>query len=89
MIVWWVHRALTLRVLQGRIVLEQGSGPQDPSPTLDPGPFPPVIDFSAYDNDLLDANPYQERLTLEDVPLFTAPSAPVQLDYEPPPLGDT
>ena len=65
------------RILQGRIVLEQGSGPQDPSPALAPGPFPPVIDFSAYDNDLLDADPRQERLTLEDVPQITEPGAPV------------
>ena len=65
------------RILQGRIVLEQGSGPQDPSPTLAPGPFPPLIDFSAYDNDLLDADPHQERLTLEDVPQIAEPSAPL------------
>ncbi len=57
-----------LRVLMGQIVINQDEGPRLPNPVLAPGPFQPVIDFSDYDNDLLDANPYQERLTVADVP---------------------
>ena len=55
----------------GQIVIDQDEvwlGPRVPNPVLAPGPFQPVIDFSDYDNDLLDANPYQERLTVADVP---------------------
>ena len=46
-----------LRVLMGQIVIDQDEGPRLPNPVLAPGPFQPVIDFSGYDNDLLNADP--------------------------------
>ena len=60
-----------LRVLMGQIVIDQDEGPRLPNPVLAPGPFQPVIDFSGYDNDLLNADPHQERLTIGDISRIT------------------
>ena len=59
------------RVVTTQIVLNRASGELAPTPHLDEGPYYPVVDFSDYDNDLLDANPYQERLIISDIPQIT------------------
>ena len=79
----------SLRVLQGRIVLQQGIGPHEPIPGLGLGPFPPVIDFSGYDNDLLDADPYQERLIISDIPQISELAVSESIEDVAPPEGGT
>ncbi len=55
------------RIVNIQVVL--GVGELSPTPELTEGPYYPVIDFSAYNNDLLDADTEQERLTFLDLPL--------------------
>ena len=77
------------RVVTTQIVLDRASGELAPTPHLDEGPYYPVVDFSDYDNDLLDANPYQERLTIDDVPKIMG-VAPSEVGIEvAPPAGGT
>ena len=64
------------RVMEGLVVLRLGEGPRAPTPALDTGRFYPIVDFSEYDNDLLDARPHQQRLTIADAPLPAAGAQP-------------